>query len=189
MAQFDVNSTSVENIISSIKAGEIAREIGVNKTRINRLLYNAPFIRELCCRDDDYNWHGLIRQTRPHYGLPDFCGYYDTVAGFLKLSEEEWMKELQEGCKRIGRNLNNTRGLFHSFRDAREVMTDLFRDLELPGMSFWEICFELRIKRAKWIRIYADVLVITELSLSGIPAQASLRFTPFCRNCRLRIKP
>lgn len=25
MAQFDVNSTSVENIISSIKAGEIAR--------------------------------------------------------------------------------------------------------------------------------------------------------------------
>ena len=28
--------------------------------------------------------------------------------------------------------------------------------------STWEICFELRIKRAKYIRIYADVLVITE---------------------------
>jgi len=145
-----------------IKAREIAREIGADKTEINRLLYNAPFIRELCYRDDDYNWHGLIRQTRPHYGLPDFCGYYDTVDRFLMLSEEEWMEELQEGCKRIGRNLNDTRGLLHSFRDAREVMTALFRDLELPDIGSWEICFELRIKRAKWIRIYADVLVITD---------------------------
>ena len=144
-----------------IKAREIAREIGADKTEINRLLYRAPFIKELCYRDDDYNWHGLIRQTIPHYGLSDFCGYYDTVDRFLGLSEDEWMKELQDGCVRIGRNLNDARGLFHSFRDTREVMTGLFSDLDLSEAASWEICFELRIRRAKWIRIYADVLVIT----------------------------
>ena len=32
-------------------------------------------------------------------------------------------------CKRIGRNLNDTRGLFHSFRDSYEVMKNLFADL------------------------------------------------------------
>ena len=58
-----------------------------------------------------------------------------------------------------------TRGLLHSFRDAREAMVSLFRDLDLPDMSSWEICFELRIKRAKWIRIYADVLVMAGESI------------------------
>ena len=145
-----------------IKAREIAKETGAEKTELNRLLYCAPFIRELCYRDDDYRWHGLIRQMRPHHGLADFCGYYDTVAGFLRLSEEEWMEQLQDGCRRIGRNLNDTRGLLHSFRDARETMIQLFDDLKALDYSDWEICFELRIRRARYIRIYADVLVITE---------------------------
>ncbi len=79
-----------------IKAREIAREIGADKTEINRLLYLSPFIGELCYRDADYNWYGLIRQTRPHYGLQEFCGYYDTVGRFLHLSEEQWMEELTE---------------------------------------------------------------------------------------------
>ena len=100
-----------------IKAREIAREIQVDKTELNRLLYNAPFIHELCYRDEEYNWHGLIRQTRPHYGLDDFCGYYDTVENFMNLTEEEWMEQLEEGCRKIGRNLNDTRGLLHFFRD------------------------------------------------------------------------
>ena len=145
-----------------IKAKDIARQISDNKTDINRLLYRMPFIKELCYKDEEYRWHGLIRQTRPHYGLADFCGYYDTVANFMKLSEEEWMEELQEGCRRIGRNLNDTRGLLHSFRDCREVMRDLFEDLKTLDTADWEICFELRIKRARRIRIYADVLVVTE---------------------------
>ena len=145
-----------------MKAREIAREIGDDKTDINRLLYRMPFIKELCYRDEDYRWHGLIRQTRPHYGLYDFCGYYDSVENFLKRSEEEWMEELKEGCRRIGRNLNDTRGLFHSFRDSRKVMISLFRDLKMLSFSDWEICFELRIKRGRFIRIFADVLVITE---------------------------
>ena len=145
-----------------IKAREIAREIGAEKTDLNRLLYHAPFIHELCYRDQAYYWHGLIRQTRPHYGLQDFCGYYDTAERFVTLSEEEWMEELQDGCRRIGRNLNDTRGLLHSFRDSREVMLQLFEDMKMLDTASWEICFELRIRRARHIRIYADVLVITE---------------------------
>ena len=44
-------------------------------------------------------------------------------------------------------------------------MLGLFRDLlELAGDGClsWEIAFELRLKRSKHVRIYADVLVITE---------------------------
>lgn len=88
-----------------IKAREIARKAGVERADINRLLYNAPFIHELCYRDSDYNWHGLIRQARPHTGLGDFCGYYGSVERFQKQTEEEWLEELKEGCRAIGRNL------------------------------------------------------------------------------------
>ena len=145
-----------------IKAREMAREAGVDKTEINRLLYNAPFIHELCYRDSDYNWHGLIRQARPHTGLGDFCGYYGSVERFRKQTEEEWLAELKEGCRAIGRNLNDTRGLIHSFLDAREVMLGLFQDLVIQDALSWEICFELRIRKARHVRIYADVLVITK---------------------------
>ena len=113
-----------------IKAREIARRIGVDRADINGLLYNAPFIHELCYRDENFFWHGLIRQARPHVGLGDFCGYYASVERFLQQSEEEWLEELMQGCRFIGRNLNDTRGLFHSFRDTREVMFGLFSDLE-----------------------------------------------------------
>lgn len=145
-----------------IKAREIARQVGVERKDINRLLYNAPFIRELCYRDSDYYWHGLIRQTRPHIGLEDFCGYYGRVDRFLLQEEDEWLEELKEGCRSIGRNLNDTRGLIHSFLDSRKVMIRLFEDLESLDTASWEICFELRIKKARYIRIFADVLIITE---------------------------
>lgn len=145
-----------------IKAKDIAREAGVSKTEINQLLYRAPFIKELCYRDEDYRWHGLIRQMQPHIGLGDFCGYYGTIERFRKQSEEDWMTELMAGCRSIGRNLNDTRGLLHSFRDSREVMLALFQDLDSLDTDNWEICFELRIKRSHYIRIYADVLVITQ---------------------------
>ena len=147
---------------NGIKAREIASEVGAERSEINRLLYNCPFIHELCYQDAACCWHGLIRQARPHWGLEDFCGYYGTVERFLSQSEEEWLDELKDGCRNIGRNLNDTRGLFHSFLDTRRVMEELFSDLELLDFESWEICFELRIKRARYIRIYADVLVITE---------------------------
>ena len=162
----DINETEIRmySLICSndgIKARDIARKVGVDKADINRLLYNAPFIHELCYRDTDFNWHGLSRQAHPHTGLDDFCGYYGSVERFLGQPEEEWLEELKCGCKSIGRNLNDTRGLIHSFRDARETMIGLFQDLNMPDASSWELCFELRIRKARHIRIYADVLVIT----------------------------
>ena len=41
-------------------------------------------------------------------------------------------------------------------------MQALFDDLQGVYQPDWELGFELRIKRARYIRIYADVLVITE---------------------------
>ena len=145
-----------------IKAKDIAKQIGNEKGDINRLLYGAPFIHELCYRDEQFRWHGLIRQMRPHVGLSDFCGYYGSVDRFLQQGEGEWLEELKEGCRGIGRNLNDKRGLIHSFLDARSVMRSLFEDLDGVAYGSWEICFELRIKRAHHVRIYADVLIITE---------------------------
>lgn len=146
-----------------IKAKEIAHQLHIDRTTVNRLLYCSPFIHDLCYRDSAYNWHGYIRQARPHAGLEAYGGYYSMVPEFLELTEDEWLEALKEGCKRIGRNLNDTRGLFHSFRNARETMVNLFRDLEgQVDYQDWEILFELRIKRSRAIRIYADVLVITD---------------------------
>lgn len=145
-----------------IKARDIEKCVPASKHLINQYLYTAPFMKELCYQDAGYRWHGLIRQDRPHAGLQDFCGYYSSVEDFLLLSEEEWFEAMLVGCKNIGRNLNDTRGLFHSFRDCRQTMVQLFADLDGICRPDWEIAFELRIKRARYIRIYADVLVITE---------------------------
>ena len=146
-----------------IKAREIAAQLHTDHTIVNRQLYCSPFIHDLCYRDSDYNWHGYIRQTRPHTGLEEYSGYYATVKELLAMDEDAWFEQLKKGCKNIGRNLNDTRGLFHSFRDTRETMIHLFEDLKgNVDYDDWEIVFELRIKRSRAIRIYADVLVITE---------------------------
>lgn len=147
---------------NGIKAREIAKNITASKTELNRLLYGSPFMKHLCYRDNDYRWHGIIRQERPHIGLREFCGYYSSVRDFLNLTDEEWFEHLVDGCMEIGRNLNDTRGLFHSFRDCRSVMVQLFEDLDGLNYEEWEIVYELRINKSKFIRIYADVLVITE---------------------------
>lgn len=162
-----------------VKAREIAKQLHTDRTTVNRLLYCYPFIHDLCYRDADYNWHGYIRQTRPHTGLEAYSGYYSTVPEFLEYSEEEWFAQLQEGCKRIGRNLNDTRGLFHSFRDARETMVNLFEDLNgNVDYHTWEIVFELRIKRSRSIRIYADVLVITDAQVFSLEFKMKDKIEP-----------
>lgn len=148
-----------------VRAREIAQRLGVDRAEVNRTLYRSPLLQELCWQDRDARWHGLIRQERPHGGLQEFSGYYSLVRDFLDLSEEAFLERLTEGCYRIGRSLNDTRGLFHSFRDARETMLRLFTDLrEMLGDRCldWELVFELRLKRGRHVRIYADVLVVTE---------------------------
>ena len=150
---------------NGIKARDIARELNIDRQTVNHVLYSSPLMKELCWQDGDYCWHGIMKQTRPHTGLQEFAGYYDTVQNFLAMSEEEWLERLTEGCTYIGRNLNDTRGLFHSFRDCRTQVLGLFTDLkEMIGDSClsWEVAFELRLKRSRHVRIYADVLIITE---------------------------
>ena len=148
-----------------LRAREIARQLGLDHTTVNRVICHSALLRELCWQDGDYRWHGLIRQGRPHTGLQEFSGWYGSAGDFLALSEEAWLAALKAGCDRVGRSLNDTRGLIHSFRDCREQMLALFRDLrEMLGEACldWELAFELRLKRARYLRIYADVLVITE---------------------------
>ena len=148
-----------------IKAREIADELGLDRLTVNQILFRSPLMKELCWQDRSYRWHGLIRQSRPHIGLQELAAYYDTVRGFLSLGEEAWMEQMTAGCVNIGRSVNDTRGLLHSFRDCQEQMLGLFADLrQMLGDSClgWEIAFELRLKRSRHIRIYADVLVITE---------------------------
>ena len=146
-----------------ITAREIARELGLTRKEVNQCLYRYPFIRDLCYHDDGYRWHGLIRQAVPHEGLRDYSGWYGYVREFMSLDEQTWLAELEQGCAAIGRNLNDTRGLIHSFLDCRETMRGLFGDLRGCEVACdgWELAFELRIKRARWVRIYADVLVVT----------------------------
>ena len=148
-----------------IKAREIASELGLDRLTVNQILFRSPLMRELCWQDRQYRWHGIVRQTRPHTGLQEFAAYTDSVRAFLALDEEAWMEQMTAGCVNIGRNVNDTRGLLHAFRDCREQMIALFADLrQMLGESClgWEIAFELRLKRSRHVRIYADVLVITE---------------------------
>ena len=147
-----------------MKAREIAATLGLEKTAVSRLLFSAPLMREMCYQDAEYRWHALIRRGRQHGGLYEFSGWYGTVREFLETPEETWLEQLQEGCRRIGRNLNDTRGLLHSFRDCGETMRGLFRDLEEMtdrDHGEWELVFEFRLNRSRMIRIYADVLLIT----------------------------
>lgn len=155
---------SLISISDGIRAKEIAARLGLTRPAVNHLLFSSSLMHELCYQDEAYRWHALIRQSPVHEGLYEFSGWYGTVREFMNTGEDEWFASLQEGCRRIGRNLNDTRGLFHSFRDCRAVMRSLFSDLSgMAGATFhnWEIVFELRINRARMIRIYADVLVIT----------------------------
>ena len=149
---------------NGITAREIGRLTGIEKKAVNRLLVSSALMRELCYQDREYRWHAVVRQQAPWEGLYEFSGWYGTVGEFLAEGEAEWLARLEEGCSRIGRNLNDTRGLIHSFTDCRKTMLRLFEDLEeMASLPFreWEIVFELRMNRARWIRIYADVLVIT----------------------------
>jgi hypothetical protein len=164
-----------------IKAREIAKELGLDHQTVNHVLYSSPLMKELCWQDREYRWHGIVRQARTHTGLQEFAGYYGSVGEFMDLSEEEWLEKLKEGCTNIGRNLNDTRGLLHSFRDCRAQMQRLFDDLlEMAGdvCLDWEIAFELRLKRSRHVRIYADVLVITENRVFSLEFKMKDRIDP-----------
>ena len=164
-----------------IKAREIARELGMDKTEVSRRLVSSALMRELCYQDREYNWHALVRRQFPHEGLYEFSGWYGTVPEFMAEDETAWLAELESGCRRIGRNLNDTRGLIHSFRDCRETMRTLFsdlRDMTRQQMADWEIVFELRFNMRRMIRIYADVLVILPGKVFSLEFKMKNRIEP-----------
>ena len=164
-----------------LRAREIAAELNVERETVNHILYSSPLMKELCWQDRDYRWHGLIRQARPHLGLEEFSGWYGSARDFVALGESEWLQKLTEGCGNIGRSLSDTRGLLHSFRDCRETLLRLFEDLRgMLGESCldWELAFELRLKRSRHVRIYADVLVITENRVFSLEFKMKDRIEP-----------
>ncbi len=164
---FSPEELQIYSLISrkdGIKAREISRETGIEKKDVSRWMVSSALMRELCYQDSDYRWHALVRQKAPYEGLYEFSGWYGTVNEFMAEDEDAWLAELERGCRRIGRNLNDSRGLIHSFLDCRETMLALFADLKemrVPTEN-WEIVFELRFNLKRYIRIYADVLVITQ---------------------------
>ena len=167
LPSFSDEEKAVYSLISvndGLKAKEIASLLSMERKQVNHLLFSSPLMHELCFQDMNFRWHALIRQTPVHEGLYEFSGWYGTVREFMNTAEEDWLSALQDGCRRIGRNLNDQRGLIHSFLDCRQVMLSLFRDFsDMMDSSFldWEIVFELRLNRSRMIRIYSDVLVIT----------------------------
>lgn len=76
--------------------------------------------------------------------------------------EAAWLDELRIVCVRIGRSLNDAYGLIHSFCNCRQVTRETLVVLNDFGVRCddWGLAFELRIKRTRWVRIYADMLVI-----------------------------
>ena len=167
LPSFSDEEKAVYSLISvndGLKAKEIASLLSMERKQVNHLLFSSPLMHELCFQDRNFRWHALIRQAPVHEGLYEFSGWYGTVREFMNTAEEDWLSALQDGCRRIGRNLNDQRGLIHSFLDCRQVMLSLFRDFsDMMDSSFldWEIVFELRLNRSRMIRIYSDVLVIT----------------------------
>jgi len=167
LASFSVDERRIYSLISvrdGIKAKEIASELNIQRSMVNHWLFSSPLMHELCFQDSSYRWHALVRQAPTHEGLYEFSGWYGTVSEFMNCTDEQWMSALKEGCIRIGRNLNDKRGLIHSFSDCRKVIYELINDLyRMYGKECdnWEIAFEFRLNRARMIRIYADVLLIT----------------------------
>ena len=148
-----------------LKTRQIAKELDLDHGTVNSILYSSPLMKELCWQDRDYRWHGIVRQSPDHTGLQEFAAWFSTAGEFLSLSEEEWLAALREGCRNIGRSLSDARGLTHSFLDCREQVRVLFLDLQSmigERCLSWQLAFELRLKRSRHVRIYADVLVITE---------------------------
>ena len=181
---FSKAELQIYSIISKrdgIKAREIGLELGIDKSEISRWMVSSALMRELCYQDREYKWHAIVRQHAPYEGLYEFSGWYGTVGEFMAESETAWMSELENGCRRIGRNLNDTRGLIHSFTDCRKTMRALFDDLndmtDFPTEK-WEIAFEIRFNLMRRIRIYTDVLVITPGKVYSLEFKMKNRIDP-----------
>ena len=74
---------------NGLKAKEIGKQLGLDRSTVNQALYHSPLMKELCWQDDEYRWHGIMLRSRPHSGLQEFAGYYSLIRDFIRLSEDE----------------------------------------------------------------------------------------------------
>ncbi len=170
MTVFSDIEKNIYSIISrhdGIKASRIASDLHVERKEVNRCLYLSALMRELCYCDKEHYWYALIADRRPYSALWDFCAFYGAVSEFSACSEAEFMERMLDGCAKIGRSLDDHRGLFHSFRDCRSTLIQLFEDIAFltdgrVDTAKWEIAFEMRFNRAKYIRVYADTVLVTD---------------------------
>lgn len=52
---------------SGIRAKDIAAELGIERKTVNQVLYSSPLMKELCWQNNDYRWHGIVRQSLRKY--------------------------------------------------------------------------------------------------------------------------
>ena len=57
-----------------IKAREIAKKLNKDRSIVNHYLYNSPYMKDLCYRNENYEWYGLIRQSRTYISMQNYRG-------------------------------------------------------------------------------------------------------------------
>ena len=81
---------------NGLKAKEIARLLDLDRGTVNHILYSSPLLKELCWQDDDYRWHGIIQQSRPHRGLYEFSGFLVWLKSFLLFRKKNGCSSLPQ---------------------------------------------------------------------------------------------
>ena len=59
----DIIERDIYALIASgdgIKAREIAKKLNKDRSTVNHYLYNSPYMKDLCYRDENYEWYGLM---------------------------------------------------------------------------------------------------------------------------------
>ena len=59
----DIIERDIYALIASddgIKAREIAKKLNKDRSTVNHYLYNSPYMKDLCCRNENYEWYGLL---------------------------------------------------------------------------------------------------------------------------------
>ena len=55
----DIIERDIYALIASddgIKAREIAKKLNKDRSTVNHYLYNSPYMKDLCCRNENYEW-------------------------------------------------------------------------------------------------------------------------------------
>ena len=67
----DIIERDIYALIASgdgIKAREIAKKLNKDRSTVNHYLYNSPYMKDLCYRDENYEWYGLTGRADHTWG-------------------------------------------------------------------------------------------------------------------------